>query len=711
MESSGPEVPVTYTLRLGDEADPTAVTVVTPAFRRAFDFVDAYLATGEGEVGESGRALAIIGGLGTGKSHLARSVIDRIRKRQEDAIVLRLDTPHTGFGFLFRNVLIEQFGKDRLHDLVIDYYAQVTAAKLPTGEGEDHLSASIRAGLLAGTVDPRKVIEHYHLAQATLVGELRRRLSHLPEHAPYATALALMVMDDLVDPVWEWLSGGPPGQELRDRGVTHQLATPADAYNTLAVLAFLAGRMDRRLVLVIDEFEKLLGAPGPWEQAALNSFDELVQVFIETRSLPVFCGMTDSLAKLPPGLLQRTRVLTPTPFGATEMAELLGKRGREVSASLAGGLVEMSDGNPREALSLYRRSEAIVAGRGGGGSVTTAVLREAVRQRSQVPAEQVTGAVRTLLEESGLDFRSSIVLTGGADPVDFWIPYGDGSAAIAVLVTRSLLRKGEEVYLRAQVDAAREAAVPCEVIVVVNGHLTARMRAEVSGLTGRQPLVFDLPGFGTAFRSAVDAAVRRLAAAADEGALDGLRRQMDRLSRQQTATQNMMDNLLESVAGLKTSAPGTGRPAPPLPARIAAQFDDAAADTDPSGDLGGILTELFDDPGNTEVSVRARRRLSSRELVEAAGTVWLQRQLLDAFRERLSAFLGGAGPGPLTSAQEEELLAMCRTFEVSVQALPPAPISAPVWRDPRSSARPARGRALDELGRRVLSEVRTGTRG
>ncbi|WP_327087867.1 hypothetical protein OIE66_36965 [Nonomuraea sp. NBC_01738] len=705
-ESPGPdapEVPVTYTLRLSDEADPTQVTVVTPAFERAFKYVDAYLMrSGETGAGESGRALGIVGDLGSGKTHLSRSVLDRIGRSREDAILLYLDAPHSDFGALFRNILIEQFGKLRLHELVIDYYARLTAAQLE----ESVVNDEIRNGLIAGTIDPRKVVEHFHLTESVLLGELREKLRHLPEHSPYATALALMVMDELVDPVWEWLRGGAPGPELRERGLTTRLDTSADAYHTLSVLVFLASRLQRRLVLVVDEFEKLLDAPG-----AINAFSEIVEVFIRTSALLVFCGLPDSLTLLDRGTLHRCRVLTPTAFGSQEVILLLERRGWQIGLPIAACLVEMGDGNPREMLTLYRRALEIVREEDRGSGVSPALIRLAVRQRYEHPRDEVAANVRRVLEDSGLDFRTGVMLVSGTEPIDFWLPYGEG--AVAVVVTSSLLREGDELYLRRRVEAAREVATPCELIVVVNGHLTATMRAKVSGLIGRQPLVYDMQSFTKTFRNAVDAAIRRIADSSDEGVLDGLRRQMERLSRQQTATQNMIDQLLDSMAGIRVSAAGPSPQvvAATLPATLAEQFERAAAAADATIDLTRLLDVLFDSPSGSENSLRARRRLASRELVESAGTAWVQRLLLDAFRERVADFLDATGPGRLAPEREEELRGLCRTFAVTIQALPAASVSEPapasvLEQGVRSQLRAERARALDELGRRVLEEVR-----
>ncbi|MET8869385.1 hypothetical protein ABZW11_41195 [Nonomuraea sp. NPDC004580] len=702
-----PEVPVTYTLRLGDDADPTAITVVTPAFDSAHRFVDGYLSTGGGELGESGRALALIGDLGSGKTHLATSVLHRIARSHEDAVILKLDTPHSEFGYLFRNILLEQFGRERLHDLVIDYYGRVTAEQIGEEQAGPELAGEIRSRLRDGTLDPRKVVEHFHLAKRALQEELRRMLRHLTEHSVWATALALMVMDELTDAVWEWLGGAPPSPELRARGVHRQLVTSADAYHTLSVLVYLCGRMRRRMVLVIDEFEKLLGGEGQAREDAVNSLDELVKVFIDARGLLVYCGPTDNLPLVSRGTLQRTRVITPSPFDREEAIELVGKRGDEVSGPVAEALVQMTDGNPREILSLFRRAQAIVEAT--GRPVTTATIREAVRQRHEFESWEVSTTVRRILEESGLDFRTDVVLAADTDPIDFWVRYADGRAAVAVLVTRSLLSPGDDAQLERRVTAARASQVPCELIAVVNGHLATSMRAGVSSLLGRQPLLFNVQDFGGRFRRTLEVALNRLAASAEENVLEGLRRRMDRLSRQQSATQNMIDQLHGTVAGLR-SAPPSGAAEPDLsvlPPAVAEQFQRAGAVTEATGELDRLLHDVFDNPAGSEHSLRARRRLASRDLMEAAGASMVRRLLVRAFQERVAQFLADTPAGRLSPGQEEELQAICRTFEVTVQSLPSAPLSAAApERGPAHPPRPdERSRVLDELGRRVLNGV------
>ncbi|MFC5834003.1 hypothetical protein [Nonomuraea insulae] len=707
----GPEVAVTYTLRLGDDADPTGITVVTPAFDSAYRFVTAYLATGGGELGESGRALAVIGDLGSGKTHLAMSLLDRISKSREDTIVLKLDTPHSEFGYLFRNILLEQFGRERLHDLVIDYYAQVTAERIDEEQAGPELAGEIRSGLREGTLDPRKVVEHFHLTKRVLQEELRRMLRHLTEHSLWATALALMVMDELTEAVWEWLGGAPPSEELRERGVNRQLVTSADAYHTLSVLVYLGGRIRRRMVLVIDEFEKLLGGEGQVRENAVNSLEELVKVFIDSQGLLVYCGPTDSLPLVSQGTLQRTRVITPSPFDREATIDLIRKRGVEVTRPVAECLVEMTDGNPREILSLFRRAQALVES--SRRPVTTATIREAVRQRHEFPAQQVSTTVRRILEDSGLDFRADVVLAADTDPIDFWVRYADGRAAVAVLITRSLLNAGDDTHFERRVAAVKASQMPCELIAVVNGHLTTPMRTGVSNLIGRQPLLFDVQEFGKRLRATLETAIDRLAASAEDNVLEGLRQRMDRLGRQQSATQNMIDQLHESVAGLRAASvarPGAGADLPPLPPAVDEQFQRAGAVTETTGELDRLLHDVFDNPSGNEASLRARRRLASRDLMEAAGAAVVQRLLVQAFKERVALFLEEVSPGRLGPEQEEELQAICRTFEVTVQALPSVPLSEvalvrvlePGARSPRPDER---ARVLDELGRRVLKGV------
>ena len=712
----GPEVAVTYTLRLGDDADPTEITVVTPAFDSAFRFVDAYLATGGGELGESGRALAVIGDLGSGKTHLAMSLLDRIAKSREDAILLKLDTPHSEFGFLFRNFLLEQFGRERLHDLVIDYYAQVTAERIREEEAGPELAGEIRQGLREGTLDPRKVVEHFHLTKRVLQEELRRMLRHMTEHSVWATALALMVMDELTEAVWEWLGGAAPSEELCERGVNRRLVTSADAYHTLSVLVYLGGRMRRRMVLVIDEFEKLLGGEGYARENAVNSLEELVKVFIDSQGLLVYCGPTDSLPLVSRGTLQRTRVIAPSPFSWEEAIELIGNRGAQVTQPVAECLVEMADGNPREILSLFRRAEAIVEP--SRRPVTTTTIREAVRQRYEFPAQQVRTTVRRILEDSGLDFRADVVLAADTDPIDFWVRYGDGRASVAVLVTRSLLSVGDDTYFERRVAAVKASEMPCEMIGVVNGHLTAPMRTGVSNLIGRQPLLFDVQEFGKKFRDMLETAIKRLATSTGENILEGLRQRMDRLSRQQSATQNMIDQLHESVAGIRATAvaqPGTRIDLLPLPPTVDEQFQRASAVTETIGELDRLLHDVFDNPASSEHSLRARRRLASHDLVEAAGTAMVQRLLVQAFKERVALFLEGTPQGRLSAERQEELQAICRTFEVTVQSLPSVALSevapARVLEPGARSTRPdERARVLDELGRQVLKGVLTSAR-
>ncbi|WP_146607676.1 hypothetical protein [Spongiactinospora gelatinilytica] len=727
-------LPVTFTTRLADQESLHDLTVATPAVRSALQYVAAYLGgPPPTSPAEAGRAMAIVGGYGSGKTHLAIRIKETAAEVPgAESKILAIDASQRRFSYLYRNTILDMLGKADVRDLVTDYFSEVVASSLD----DIQIFREVAAGLRERAIDPEKVVASLHLSGPALQADLKRRLRTEVEYAKFGRALALLATDEYADAVWEWLSGEPPGEELRALGVHDRISSDLDAYDALSVLTFLYSRKNRRVVLIIDEYEKLLGHPGEWNVSAVNAFEQLIKVFISVGGLLVFCGMPESLSKLPQSVHQRIGVARLDPFTPEETLHLLRRRRRpgqpDISLEIAGYIRSLSGGLPRMSLTLYRRA-ADLAEEERSGAITPAIVRSAVRRHyERAGLDYVGGTIRRLIEAGGWDFHADVML-GENTTVDFWITRGEGGAGVAVLITRSLLRAEDVDTLRGQIEAVRVATPSAEVIVVVNGYVSATLQGEVSHLIGRQPLVFDESRFGGDFRAVMHNAVRRLDRSERGYTLESLSRNLERLSLQQSATQSMLEALSGSVGGLHSSiaAPQAAHDEDTaaerlLPPRVAEHFERALVAVSTLGGIDAELRAAFADPGSA--GTRLRRRLASRELFEAVGVAVLLRKLVETFRSRVADYIQNvqlaSGHRPVVSrAQEEELRLICRTYEATAEALPllrleslamTAPTagqSGPVELATRSRRRSEAVGALSGLSQRVFDTVTAALRG
>ncbi|MDF5758187.1 hypothetical protein [Spongiactinospora sp. TRM90649] len=684
---------------------------------------------------EAGRALAVVGDYGSGKTHLAIGIRETSAEFP-DAKILAIDASQRRFGYLYRNTILDMLGKADVRDLVTDYFSEVVASTLDEIQIFRTVAPGIAAGLRERTIDPEKVVASLHLSAPALQNDLRRRLRTEVEYAKFGRALALMATDRYADAVWEWLSGEPPAEELRALGVRDRIASDLDAYDALSVLTFLYGRKNRRVVLIVDEYEKLLGHPGEWNVSSVNAFEQLIKVFIDVGGLLVFCGMPESLYKLPQSIHQRIGITRLSPLTADETLRLLRKRRSpgqpDVSLEIADYIRALTGGVPRMSLTLHRRAVDL-AEEQGSELITPAIVRAAVRRHyERASMDYLLAAIRRLIEAGGWDFHTDVMLDENTT-IDFWLSRGEGGAGVAVLTSSSLLRAEDVEGLREQIEAVRVATPSAEIIVVVNGYVSTTLQGAISHLIGRQPVVFDEARFGDDFRTVTHNAVRRLDRGERGYTLESLSRNLERLSLQQSSTQSMLEALSGSVGSLHSSlaARATGEEAPrslapALPPPVAEHFDRALASVSALGTIDAGLRAGFADPAGA--GARLRRRLASRELFEAVGVAVLLRRLVETFRDRVADYiqtvrLAGGHLPVITRAQEEELRLICRTYEATAEALPllrldslaltapSAPTAGPVELATRARHRSDAVSALGGLSQRVFEAVTSSLRG
>jgi hypothetical protein len=680
-----------------------------------------------------GRALALVGPYGIGKTHLTREIITLIRGQGGPPPLWMIDGAIPDLGDIYQDRLMS-LRDDRnqqavFEDLVSDYLSDVTAAELERENQVVEQRSEIVRGLRRRDYDPEKVARALRMDVELIQRDLRRHLSEITEDRKFATALALLLDRNFNRIVWDWLAGNPPQQPLIDRGIAEPIRGVNAIFETLTVFAFLYGTGGKPYVLVIDALENVLTWPALEQTRFIEAFLRLVNVYISRGGLLIFCIPPEPLRRLPPSLHERTMQFWPTGLTDEQTAELIKKHlaphraavadpergeGKRPSADhessdlpadelapftsdAVAEIRELFSGNPRWILTVC--------------SQAWDYAEEASDPAQRIDVSVVHRAVRTLFERATREHVLSVIedalaagqwrtetraipSAGRAGRVDFWVHVGANSA-LAIMVRDSILVGAEVDALEQDVAAARaEIAGAAEVLVVVNGLLSQRLRRRLTEVTRTYPVVYDDQDFPDRLHGALTELTRRLETADQTDFAAALRDRVGQLAGQQNEILDYLRHLsirLERVtpgdrrrrpdeqasAAGPAARPGAVATAPgELPGPVRLLFDEAFAVLDLISDISSGLDRTLgvEESGEAPADVRPERLGFTIEQFEAIGVATTMRRLLETFEQGIASWLRAvradpAGAGP-SEGQRRRLFVMCRSFEITAEVMP-----------------------------------------
>lgn len=701
------------------EFDAKTVTISTPAIREAISVLEHYLASQSEETtaADPGNVIAIVGEHGTGKTHLLVELLRHANKTANKTAgttthALYLDAPAATFVTLYQR-FVQQLDLDDVRDRVREYYADIVANAL----GGSKFTADVAARLRRGELDPVETIERLSLMESSFLQEVQRKLRDITDNKAFGTALTLLLRNGFDDAVWEWLSGHHPDQILVDRGITTAINSETAALEAMGVFALLYGHRNHRFIVAIDELDKILLASSRSDDTAIAAFKKLLEVFAAARALLVLAGLPDYRDVLGADALQRIgriievsalttentidfiRATQQQAFGKPQLAPF--------TTDTVRYLVKITDGTARKIVRLchhlYRKAIDERT------EVTDAMVRQVARTQSNLPSiETVRGEVRQVLEAQGLRyFRNHLV---GRDPhsrVDYWVPVGDQHAGYAILLTESVLALAESESLTNRAMSIRNAVADVETVLVVVGYLPSDMAAELSDEFPIEPLVYDYRTFNEALAAIVSARTLVLEEEASDNLTAVIQRRLERMSRQQTNTQKLIERLATHLDDWQSSAdrqfttirhelgeisnafyatdstrsaggrtgPGSPRRLPPEVDRL---FEQAVAVLGAVDRMDMVLHEPFttaeqEFPAAIDPKARLRARLRSPELVQAMGVAVLLQKLVTVFRDSVNDWYRSYSldnQGQLASADRTRLGALCQTYDALYEQLP-----------------------------------------
>ncbi|MFI6291913.1 hypothetical protein ACIBEJ_10035 [Nonomuraea sp. NPDC050790] len=709
-------LPTVWDAESDDYAD-EHVTQETPAVRAVRAFIDEYSHPGIGEVRTSGgRGLAIAGDYGTGKTHLAMVAASLAFRTVPDMRVLAIDGSQGSFPHIYRRRIVESIPQKDMFALVRRYYANVMAAELRKEPIFDDELGSVPDQLERGILDPDKVMDHFQLAETYIRQALQRQLREVADHALFGRALALMVSRTHRHDIWNWLKGGEPSAALKDRGL--RALNDADTYDALGVIAFLhrsGGPSQGGICLIIDEFEELLVDDGGsrWNPAAVRSFGQLLKIFIDVGGLFVFCALPASITRLPGALRERIGVV---PLDTLDLENTQGlidlhatAMGPEVQVDGSVDLVRyvhtITGGHPRRSLTLTRRSRDNA--RALGRPLRLDDILDAVRQEfERMSLGDLRRLVRRLLQREQWDFFADRVL-GEGEPIDMWLPDPGGTMAVAVLITDSVVLDSHFRALTTRVQEAQSSAVRCEIVLVVDGIVSARLTEAVERLISRSPVIYSDTDFKAEFVDLVRVALTRLGTYDQREFLDEISRKISGQLAEQRIMQQTLDRLL--TMSTRPQAISASTPADVLPMAIEGLFADARQVAEKLTEGASEYALIMDKLESNDL-----REHRPRPHVDEIGTRVVLLDALDKFHDAIARHLNEPRHGhELRARWERRLDNICLAYRLTFDSLPlPQPSLLPPPGGSRTDAGDGAApltvadvRTLRDLGRVVSGAV------
>jgi hypothetical protein len=698
------------------EFDSEVVTIPTPAIVAAREHIDRYLSARSGA--DEGTVMAVVGDYGFGKTHLAGDLLIRAR-RAPNTRTMYLDAPAgflnaapSTFVALYRR-FVEQLDPSDVNERVREYYADIVADALADSPPTEDVADRLRSGDL----DPQFVVDRLGLMESTFLQQLQGQLRSVTDKEEFATALTLLLRPGFESAVWEWLRGYGPDQILVERGIRSAIDSEASALAAMGVFALLYGRRNHRLVLVIDELEKLLTGAGR-EAEDVAAFRTLLNVCAAAGTFLVLGGLRDFIEVLGSDAQERiSRVIYMSKLGGQDAAQYIRESQQRrlqvaqlypFSQDTVDYLVQLADGTPRKIVLLchyvYRRAAEV------NSQVTEAMVREIARTHVGVAnIEDVRATVERVLRSQGLDYRRDYVVGGSRDSTaDYWISVDDENAGFAILLADSVLTPEDAASLQRRYTTIKLLPLVGDVLLVISGYLPTGRAEELRDGLDTVLLSAIQRSFEEDLATAVKSAVEAREVDVSPGALALVRERIERVNRQQAFTHSSIDQLAMHIDELRAATEvqytaiqravedvsravenrGEGDAAGVRPTRLPPQveqlFAGAAKVFDGLYRFDNLLRAAFPvQPADEPVAHHQRSviqtQLRSEESFVAVGVAVLWQQLVDAFRQAIEEWYDTKRVDPhgqLDPRDSAVLDTLCRTFDSIYEYLPLARLNA-----------------------------------
>jgi hypothetical protein len=475
------------------------LTLARPALDRLNDLVDRYRVSYAPAADDNGRAIAVHGEHGSGKTHALGCAMVSLLAPGERAPVrvlyVRADSPD--MMSVYRK-LMSQVSLQELQGLcrvAMEHYAQ---AELAASRGLD--PEAVRAVMETTTTDGDWVTMAFQSAELQATAVLDRQSSDLAREGgrqkDFERVVINLLNPDLDERAHRWFTGQKLTEaDLRALGITGRIDDPLKIRVGIQTLLILCKRARQPIAILIDQAAALVTAEdGTLSMDNVGTLRSILEGVISNSGLLLVAVTEATWHLLPLDLRQRFGPSDIRLAGLTrhEAAELVALYVRPwvtdeepttypiLPDGLREALVE-SGGNMRRFIQLCSLLFTVAGARERliDGDFARDVLSA---QTEPVPtAETIRRRLTELFVAAHIQFLVQFPL--GRERADFAVKSATGGFRAFIVVTDALVGPEELRIAQRTLDMVQDAQIldqPAEVVLVIGGYMAPELTAELS---------------------------------------------------------------------------------------------------------------------------------------------------------------------------------------------------------------------------------------
>jgi|GEM_PF-2516312 len=465
------------------------LNIETEAFKQAKLQVADYLRQKE----DNGRTICIVGEYGTGKTHLALSILNAIEENDDETLhPFYLDAPSDNFLELYRKRFLPRLDRRQVLERLDECYADVVAGDLKS----DEMYSMIVNKLANREVSAIDVIRKFGLLESKYQRQFQEKLKHITDDPCFSMALTLFQQSEFEEDIWNWLSGKSPTEALKERGIVKTINEDALALEAIGVLAFLFGQQGHRFILLIDELEKVFSSNDNHfpDESAMLAFKKLFETVGKTKALLVLCGLPDYYEALPLDAKQRVSfVLRPSALSGEDVVNYIKKANYKVfneeilrpfTIDVAKYIATITGGNARMVVRIcyhafqYALNEC--------KEIDRLIVEKIVQEQFGIHTEEdLSAEITQVIERRGWLFETKKIITKNKSKqtADFWMPIANDENGIAITIVKSLLSKDDsKQIIKKSLFFKKEDSKGIKVatVLIIGGYLSDNLKSELN---------------------------------------------------------------------------------------------------------------------------------------------------------------------------------------------------------------------------------------